>query len=130
MDDGQVTVKNRGNGCFPCTSHSQRIRFAYATDGTSQTFLLGEQSHNGLPTDERQVWSDQEAALSTTDNSPVGTDSEEDTFGSNHTGGAHFALLDGSVRFVAKTDDMLFNTIYHAAATRAGGESQTIISRP
>jgi prepilin-type processing-associated H-X9-DG protein len=40
-------------------------------------------------------------------------------FGSLHGGGANFAMVDGSVRFILQTIAM---TTYHALGTRAGGE--------
>jgi prepilin-type N-terminal cleavage/methylation domain-containing protein/prepilin-type processing-associated H-X9-DG protein len=40
-------------------------------------------------------------------------------FGSLHPGGANFAMVDGSVRFISQTIAM---TTYHALGTRAGGE--------
>lgn len=40
-------------------------------------------------------------------------------FGSHHPGGAHFALADGSVQFLA--DELEIN-LFHAMATRNGGE--------
>jgi len=40
-------------------------------------------------------------------------------FGSLHPNGANFALVDGSVRFIAQTIDM---TPYRALSTRAGNE--------
>jgi prepilin-type processing-associated H-X9-DG protein len=43
----------------------------------------------------------------------------EFSFGSRHTGGANFALADGSVRFVPQTIDLV---IYKAMGSRNGGE--------
>ncbi len=40
-------------------------------------------------------------------------------FGSQHTGGAHFALVDGSVRFISENVDSL---VLRSLSTRAGGE--------
>ncbi|MEX0792527.1 MAG: DUF1559 domain-containing protein, partial [Pirellulaceae bacterium] len=45
-------------------------------------------------------------------------------FGSQHPGGANFAVCDGSVRFVPETVDM---NIYFAMASRNGGE---VVSLP
>ena len=41
-------------------------------------------------------------------------------FGSHHSGGAHFALADGSARFIADEIDF---TILQDMATRNGGET-------
>ena len=41
------------------------------------------------------------------------------SFGSLHPGGANFAMVDGSVRFIKQT---IAQPVYHALGTRAGGE--------
>lgn len=40
-------------------------------------------------------------------------------FGSQHTGGAQFALTDGSARFISESVD---SVVLRSLATRAGGE--------
>jgi prepilin-type processing-associated H-X9-DG protein len=52
------------------------------------------------------------------------TDPRTAAFGSRHTNGANFALVDGSVRFITNTSTSSL-AILQALATRAGGEVQS-----
>ena len=45
------------------------------------------------------------------------------SFGSMHPGGCHFAIADGSTRFVSETIDI---GVYKATASRAGGEVDVV----
>jgi len=106
--------------------------FAEITDGLSNTILLGEvvpawclwqdwgyQSFatTAFPVNHRNI-DFQRGTLG------AGDATNSITFRSRHTGGANFAMGDGSVRFV--TDGMDYAS-YRAMASRAGGE---VISNP
>jgi prepilin-type N-terminal cleavage/methylation domain-containing protein/prepilin-type processing-associated H-X9-DG protein len=54
---------------------------------------------------------------------PLRYDDRINAFGSNHTGGATFALADGSVRFFSQSIDPLS---FNALGTRGGGEVVTV----
>ena len=105
-------------------------KFGNITDGTSNTFAVGERSQN-LPsgTNDYRSWirgnnggSGATKNITYPINSTVynGTDNFNDiSMGSNHTGGAMFLLGDGSVRFISENVD--FNT-YRALASIKSGE--------
>ncbi len=117
------------------------IRIADVTDGTSNTFLLGESSSaQGWQLGARgwggiQPWTwgyyyyvDPELGWLMLDHKyirfPIGYAGQfranETPFRSAHAGrGANFALADGSVRFLSATTDL---NVLHRLATRAGGE--------
>jgi prepilin-type N-terminal cleavage/methylation domain-containing protein/prepilin-type processing-associated H-X9-DG protein len=108
------------------------IRFASVTDGTSNTFLIGESSnefssHTGF-------WGYFNGATGTCAiplnyKKPDGTLWPRSDWGRNysfhsyHPGGANFALADGSVTFVPDNIDI---AVYRGLATRSGGESVTL----
>jgi prepilin-type N-terminal cleavage/methylation domain-containing protein/prepilin-type processing-associated H-X9-DG protein len=116
-----------------------------AADGTSKTLLAGEMDY-GLtnlpwtspckPAGQTMwgatrwavgyygvTWGSANAPLNSTSISPYASfplfTEEFDSFRSDHPGGVHFALVDGSVRFVSEQID---HPILKALATRDGGE--------
>lgn len=123
-------LTNGGNGLF---SKGSRIRFADVTDGTSNTFAIGERdtrsSRRGIfgslgdPYRHAAVWiraMPRPGSITPTTQhgrsvTGVCTDLPNSTrllngassraFGSGHTGGAHFAFADNSVQFIGQTID-------------------------
>ena len=116
--------------------------FGEITDGSSNTFLIGERdgasmgigSDNVMRTRGAAVWcSDfRSNALDTclgpadsdarwTINSSVNNETQNkwNALTSQHTGGAQFGRADGSVEFIA---DSINGIVYEARATRSGGE--------
>lgn len=110
------------------------------TDGTSNTFMLGEFNWTDYRTAPggallwrpftRGWYSDSRGTLmylAKNVNYPinfrVALPWNDATFGSLHTGGAQFVYGDGSVHFVTQNIDM---AIYRAAASRDGGEAVSI----
>jgi prepilin-type N-terminal cleavage/methylation domain-containing protein/prepilin-type processing-associated H-X9-DG protein len=118
------------------------VRMNDISDGTSNTVGIGEvtQSQDVSPTNigngRYPIWAGgngsgcnglQESSLRLMDtnyflNRRTGSQSNA-SFGSQHTGGANFGLMDGSVRFVSDAVDI---NVYRAAATRSGGETLSL----
>ena len=125
------------------------LNFANVTDGTSNTLLFGERSHydpvfdawananSDEPIEQYGGWHSSgglaivDSTMTTyaplnyrTNTSQTGFACMRlSAFGSLHPGGANFALVDGSVRFLSQT---INPTTYQALCTPAGGEVVTL----
>jgi prepilin-type processing-associated H-X9-DG protein len=99
------------------------IGLVHLEDGASTTFLLGERSRDSGPATWTGAIGERGAALvlgsTGKDRGPNARPRTPYQFSSRHDGGAYFAFADGGVRFVRSE---IGEAVYHALATRAGGE--------
>jgi prepilin-type N-terminal cleavage/methylation domain-containing protein/prepilin-type processing-associated H-X9-DG protein len=104
------------------------VRMVDVRDGTSNTFMVGECDFMpaGVPSTYGPVWAYGYFYNWTGTGTGVGLNKHNGnpsanygTFRSEHPGGAHFVMADGSVQFVRDTID---ETKYQGLATRLGGE--------
>ena len=142
--DEATDVGYNGNGMFYMNS---RTRFGDIPDGSSNTYMVAEVQDElkGAPNSNRMPGSDRRYIFSgDSDNNPptdvseylIGMETDDpinvnqrdadgyfnndgEYAGSFHTGGAHFALGDGSIRFISQNINL---TAYRAMSTRNGGE--------
>jgi prepilin-type N-terminal cleavage/methylation domain-containing protein len=106
--------------------HNSRVRLSEFTDGTSNTFIVGEHKSN-----EQLGWHSTWAGvvpngddaivriLGTADHTPNHPLNHIDDFSSHHIGGAHFVMGDGSVRFISTN---VAQNVFAGLATRNGAE--------
>ena len=142
---GEVgAAPGRGNGLFFRNSHTS---FADIADGSSQTLLIGERSHNlsyatwtgraiggwlhktssfegGTDTfsaepEESFTMILGPVGLEEGPRTPNHPEAHVEDYWSRHPGGVHFLFGDGSVRFVKSS---ITPSVYQALATRSGGE--------
>lgn len=113
------------SGDSPGPNHRKPTKFRDITDGTSNTFMVGETDFTpaGVPsTSYGAIWSYGYYGWGSgyhPFNKHDNTSTVYGAFRSQHPGGGHFANVDGSVSFVAETLD---NDIYRAMFTRSGSE--------
>jgi prepilin-type N-terminal cleavage/methylation domain-containing protein len=115
-----------GNG--PISETNRPKRLTDITDGTTNTFLIGEAL---CAKDYQNSWAHMDNAIATcayppnAKNPATGLDYPPDqwwnryAFTSGHPGGVQFAMADCSVRFIQNAIDL---TTFRALSTRAGGE--------
>ncbi len=111
---------------------NSKVRFADIADGTSNTFALGEISWNAY--EKFRTW----VRGSTINGGAMGScknvnepinagqpyfDFNNGAFGSEHPGGTHFSMCDGSVTFVSENID---HAVYLSTASRNGSEINTV----
>jgi prepilin-type N-terminal cleavage/methylation domain-containing protein/prepilin-type processing-associated H-X9-DG protein len=112
--------------------------FRSITDGSSNTFLVGEISNTRTTSGQdmigyRRWWRGFEGTASASAKNVVypinsktyngSNDFNDIGFGSNHSGGTHFLMADGAARFVSENVDMV---VYQSTASMDGGEPNTI----
>jgi prepilin-type N-terminal cleavage/methylation domain-containing protein len=115
-----------------------RTRFADVTDGASNTFLVGEISNSHTKagaemTGYRMWWRGFDGSASGSAKNIVfainskgyngSNDFNDIAMGSNHVGGCHFLMGDGTVRFVSENVDL---NLYFATASMNKAEAQVI----
>ena len=131
--DGSFNGLEKGDGIFwRADLRKGDMRLAEITDGTSNTFMIGEDVAMLI---QWNAWAYPNGAIGTCAIPPnvgvsvgdpnVGTGNfgswpTRYSFRSRHPSGLHFALADGSVRFVSNNIPLL---VYRAMATRAGAET-------
>ena len=121
-------------------SYNQKVRMRDITDGTSNTFMVGEISTNEYKTYSLAYREWSRGGYLTTSCSSKNVKYPINSFGYNsgnhtvygfndlsfvseHTGGCHMLYADGSVHFTSENVDM---GVYFATASRNGGEVNTI----
>ena len=130
--DVHNTVSN--NGIFQRTSYWAPISLRMVSDGTSNTFMVGEnvvfQDFHSAAFFSDGDWATCGIPLNyqilnaeTTNFKDPNLSKSVRGFKSMHPGGAQFVLADGSVHFVQESIDTL---AYRAYATRDGGEVSTL----
>jgi prepilin-type N-terminal cleavage/methylation domain-containing protein len=134
---GPLTSQNgldAGNGLLWRSNGVAGTKYTLSgiSDGTSNTFLIGED----IP--DHSQWTGSWAyannasgtcAIYPNSRTPTGGFyttgdwNNQYSFGSNHDGGLHFAMADGTVRFISTGIDML---TYRSLATYTGGEAVSV----
>lgn len=113
----------KGRGMF---YHNSSVRMAWITDGTTNTFMVGERktrkdldwftSWPGMIADGEEAF---QRVCGSADHVPNHAATHFDDFSSHHVGGAQFCLGDGSVRFISEN---MNSSLYQSLATIQGGE--------
>ena len=125
QDGAIIPLHNRDY--TPASTNTVATRIASFTDGTANTYLVGETDFKprGVPSTEMGgIWAYGYIGYTFGSsfhpfNSHKNTTTLYGAFRSEHTGGAGFAMADGSLRFVRESIPV---DTFKAFSTRAGGE--------
>ena len=124
-------VKNLNTGM---ALYATKIKRKQLLDGTSKTLLIGEVQDVTQPPNKFWFANRHVDSMRSTDN-PINTPwgsgvrlppdrgGANGAFGSQHPGGAMFALVDGSVRFIEEAIDL---TVYRLLGQRASGQVKAV----
>ena len=126
--NGSFDGHANGDGIFYRMDYRRSLRLTGIADGTSQTFMIGEDiprlnewcswpyanNANGTCAIPPNVQAPGGGVY------PFGEWQNNESFRSRHPGGLQFAFADGSVRFISDTIDL---AVYRALATINGGEA-------
>lgn len=129
------TVSCLDGGGGPIANNGMIVRdtdvdFRSVTDGTSQTFLVGEAAFGDPEDQETRAWfvgghaayfyGSKNLAYAINSGARPGPSRNNIGFGSEHPGGCHFAFVDGSVQFLSENVEL---DLLLSLASRAGEET-------
>ncbi len=127
------TAQHGGYALSGVLHRNSSTTMGHVTDGTSNTIMVGEISWEAANC--FRIWPRGISGTASGSAKNVefginvmpfsGNNFNDVSFGSQHPGGANFAVTDGSVRFISETVDM---DLYLAAASMNGREPRTAIS--
>ena len=112
---------------------NSRVKIAWVTDGTTNTIAVGESSWQDNT--QLRAWArgpnevgnyhtiSSRNVVLVINSKMVPTRWNDTPFGSEHTGGSHFLLGDGSVRFISENIDM---AVYRGSSSRDGKEVNSL----
>lgn len=130
VEGTNIACRNGPNceGIFYYSTYLEPRTIASIRDGTSNTFLIGEdvpaQNNHSAAYYANGDYSTTEFPLNSFYDPPAPNNWPlVMTFRSQHAGGAHFCMADSSVQFISETIDF---SLYQALSTRAGHEVVTL----
>ena len=115
------------DGIFGNKAGRSGAKMRQITDGTTNTLAFGESSYftiddgepKDFPTWVGMIGEDEQILFKSEPSDIINSDINDDSAFSQHTGGCHFTLCDGSVRFISESID---TTVYFNLGAKSDGE--------